>query len=61
LRQAKPAKEKKRPGPQPELVSLNPLGFDEAIDILVGKKPKKKPGEMISKQGKERSEDKESE
>jgi hypothetical protein len=33
---------KKRSGPKPELFSLYPLKFDEAVDILVKAKPKKK-------------------
>jgi hypothetical protein len=39
---AKPVKKKKRPGPEPKLHSLYPLTFQAGIDILVGKKPKKK-------------------
>ncbi len=33
---------KKHSGPKPELFSLYPLNFDEAVDILVKAKPKKK-------------------
>jgi len=38
---------KKRPGPGPKLHSLYPLKFQEGIDILIGKKPKKKVEEML--------------
>jgi hypothetical protein len=43
---AKAAKTKKRPGPKPELFSLYPLNFDEAVDILVKAKPKKQDKDM---------------
>jgi len=46
---------KKRPGPEPQKISLHSLDFDEAADILVGKKPKKKPGEMVSEEEKRQS------
>jgi len=32
---------KKRPGPKPKRISLYPLKFDEAVDILIKAKPKK--------------------
>jgi hypothetical protein len=34
--------EKKRSGPKPRLYSLHPLEFEEALDILLKAKPKKK-------------------
>ncbi len=35
------AAKKPCPGPKPELFSLYPLSFDEAVEILVKAKPKK--------------------
>ncbi|MGO9571978.1 MAG: hypothetical protein ACLP5H_31030 [Desulfomonilaceae bacterium] len=43
----KTSKTKKRTGPEPKLHSLYPLKFQEGIDILVGKKPKKKAEKML--------------
>jgi hypothetical protein len=34
---------KKRPGPKPKLISLYPLQFDEAAEVLLKAKPKKRP------------------
>jgi len=34
--------EKKRSGPKPQLISLYPLKFEEAVDILIKAKPKKR-------------------
>ncbi|MFH1116663.1 MAG: hypothetical protein V1792_22335 [Pseudomonadota bacterium] len=36
----KSKRRKERPGPEPERVSLYPLNFDEAVDILVTAPPK---------------------
>lgn len=33
--------EKNRSGPEPKLISLHPLEFEEVVDILVKGKPKK--------------------
>ena len=40
----------KHPGPKPKTVSLYPLKFQEGVDILVGKKPKKKAEEILEQQ-----------
>ena len=39
----------KRSGPKPELFSLYPLKFDEAVDILVKAKPKKNDDKDVLK------------
>lgn len=49
----KASKTKKRPGPAPKLHSLYPLKFQEGMDILVGKKPKKKAEEMLQEEDRE--------
>jgi hypothetical protein len=43
---------KKRSGPEPEVISLHPLEFDEALDILLKAKPKKKDAKQIKEEGK---------
>ena len=54
-----PAKEttnkKKRPGPKPELFSLYPLNFNEAIQLLVKNKTKKDDDKNIVEQKKEKN------
>jgi hypothetical protein len=41
---------KKSSGPKPELFSLYPLKFDEAVDILVKAKPMKDDDEDVKKE-----------
>jgi len=39
---AKKKAEKKRPGPEPELISIHPICFDQAVETLLHTKPKKR-------------------
>jgi hypothetical protein len=45
-----PKAEKKRTGPKPELFSLYPLKFDEAVDSLVKAKPKQRKEAVVEKE-----------
>ena len=37
----------KKPGPKPETVSLYPMTVEEGLDIILGKKPKKKAEDLL--------------
>lgn len=40
-------KPKKKPGPKAETVSLYPMTVQEGLDIILGKKPKRKAEDLL--------------